>query len=163
MGKAIELASICGLGRSVPIPLRTVSQFFESDLTKVSVEQRCQSSDGGRKSRIDMADSNLISGLFVRDDDEGLFSRDINGQLVRLDAPTEADYGKNVTLQIRWGVGYGSSGQATQGCQRKHCCRSRWADHPRYTTIYDAARQLYVEKMGDEKRFPSQFYVTSRT
>jgi NADH:ubiquinone oxidoreductase subunit F (NADH-binding)/NADH:ubiquinone oxidoreductase subunit E len=34
MGKAIELASICGLGRSVPIPLRTVSQFFESDLTK---------------------------------------------------------------------------------------------------------------------------------
>jgi NADH:ubiquinone oxidoreductase subunit F (NADH-binding) len=34
MGKAIELASICGLGRSVPIPLRTVSQFFESDLAK---------------------------------------------------------------------------------------------------------------------------------
>lgn len=34
MGKAIELASICGLGRSVPIPLRTVSQFFEPDLTK---------------------------------------------------------------------------------------------------------------------------------
>ena len=35
-----------------------------------------------------------------RDDDEGLFSRDINGQLVRLDTPTESDYGKNVTLQI---------------------------------------------------------------
>jgi len=39
-------------------------------------------------------------GLFVRDDDEDLFSRDINGQLVRLDAPTQGDYEKQVTLQI---------------------------------------------------------------
>src|SRR5260370_26621258 len=45
-------------------------------------------------------DSDFVAGLFVRDDDEGLFSRDINGQLVRLDAPTESDYGKKVTLQI---------------------------------------------------------------
>ena len=41
-------------------------------------------------------------GAFIgsRDEDEGLFSRDIAGQLVRLDAPTEGDYGKNVTVQI---------------------------------------------------------------
>jgi len=32
MGTAIELASICGLGRSVPIPLRTAAAFFEQDL-----------------------------------------------------------------------------------------------------------------------------------
>ena len=30
----------------------------------------------------------LVEGLFIRDDDEGLFSRDIDGQLVRLDSPT---------------------------------------------------------------------------
>ena len=36
----------------------------------------------------------------IRDDDEGLFSRDIDGQLVRLDTPTAGDYGKMVTLQI---------------------------------------------------------------
>ena len=40
------------------------------------------------------------AGLFVRDDDEDLFSRDINGQLVRLDAPRQGDYEKQVTLQI---------------------------------------------------------------
>jgi len=34
MGKAIELASICGLGRSVPIPLRTAAVFFEEDVTR---------------------------------------------------------------------------------------------------------------------------------
>ncbi len=34
MGTAIELASICGLGRSVPIPLKTAAAFFEEDVTK---------------------------------------------------------------------------------------------------------------------------------
>ena len=34
MGKAIELASICGLGRSVPVPLTTVAAFFEQDIDK---------------------------------------------------------------------------------------------------------------------------------
>jgi NADH:ubiquinone oxidoreductase subunit F (NADH-binding) len=34
MGKAIELASICGLGRSVPIPLKTAAAFFEADVAR---------------------------------------------------------------------------------------------------------------------------------
>jgi NADH:ubiquinone oxidoreductase subunit F (NADH-binding)/NADH:ubiquinone oxidoreductase subunit E len=34
MSKAIELASICGLGRSVPVPLRAVVTYFESDVTR---------------------------------------------------------------------------------------------------------------------------------
>ncbi|HUB68631.1 MAG TPA: NAD(P)H-dependent oxidoreductase subunit E [Candidatus Methylacidiphilales bacterium] len=32
MSRAIELASICGLGRSVPVPLRCVASYFENDL-----------------------------------------------------------------------------------------------------------------------------------
>jgi NADH:ubiquinone oxidoreductase subunit F (NADH-binding)/NADH:ubiquinone oxidoreductase subunit E len=34
MSKAIELASICGLGRSVPVPLRAVINFFDDDLSR---------------------------------------------------------------------------------------------------------------------------------
>jgi NADH:ubiquinone oxidoreductase subunit F (NADH-binding) len=34
MGKAIELASICGLGRSVPVPLTTVAAFFPEDVSE---------------------------------------------------------------------------------------------------------------------------------
>jgi len=34
MGKAIELASICGLGRSVPVPLMTAAAFFEQDIAQ---------------------------------------------------------------------------------------------------------------------------------
>jgi NADH:ubiquinone oxidoreductase subunit F (NADH-binding)/NADH:ubiquinone oxidoreductase subunit E len=34
MSKAIELASICGLGRSVPVPLRAIVSYFESDVAR---------------------------------------------------------------------------------------------------------------------------------
>ena len=34
MGKAIEMASICGLGRSVPVPLRTAINYFGDDVAK---------------------------------------------------------------------------------------------------------------------------------
>ena len=34
MGKAIEMASICGLGRSVPVPLRTAINYFGDDVAQ---------------------------------------------------------------------------------------------------------------------------------
>ncbi len=34
LGKAIEMASICGLGRSVPVPLRTAINYFGDDVAK---------------------------------------------------------------------------------------------------------------------------------
>ena len=58
MGKAIELASICGLGRSVPVPLTTVAAFFEDDVSKhlggngstaSRVAQRARSTDSGSR------------------------------------------------------------------------------------------------------------------
>jgi NADH:ubiquinone oxidoreductase subunit F (NADH-binding)/NADH:ubiquinone oxidoreductase subunit E len=33
LGRAIEMASICGLGRSVPVPLRTASEYFADDVS----------------------------------------------------------------------------------------------------------------------------------
>jgi len=48
MGTAIELASICGLGRSVPIPLKTVAAFFEEDVVKhLSGHESCPASIPG--------------------------------------------------------------------------------------------------------------------
>jgi NADH:ubiquinone oxidoreductase subunit F (NADH-binding) len=34
MGKAIELSSICGLGRSVPVPILTTMNFFAEDVAR---------------------------------------------------------------------------------------------------------------------------------
>src|SRR3954471_173610 len=96
----------------------------------------------------------IVSSLNIRDDDEGLFSRDINGQLVRLDAPTEADYTKSVTLQI--------DGQAVTVALAGALCDANGSvvvdidgrTTPRYTTIYDAATKLYVKNFGDEAKIP---------
>src|SRR5689334_16025828 len=53
-----------------PDPSADGLTILRAGLDEVSVKKRCRSFGEGRKSRIDMADSNLISGLFVRDDDE---------------------------------------------------------------------------------------------
>ena len=43
LGKAIELSSICGLGRSVPLPLRTVARFFPDEVAR---HTRTKSTEG---------------------------------------------------------------------------------------------------------------------
>src|SRR5437764_7034500 len=99
-------------------------------------------------------DSEFIPGLFVRDDDEGLFSRDINGQLVRLDAATEADYGKTVTLQIDGVPVQVPLAEPLTDASGNIVVDLEGRTTPRYTTTYDAARKLYVEKPGDEQKIP---------
>jgi Fe-S-cluster-containing hydrogenase component 2 len=99
-------------------------------------------------------DSDFVAGLFVRDDDESLFSRDINGQLVRLDAPTESDYEKTVTLQIDGVPVTVPLAEPLTDANGNVVLDINGGTTPRYTTIYDAARKLYVEKPGDEQKIP---------
>src|SRR6201996_3393904 len=99
-------------------------------------------------------DSDFVPGLFVRDDDEGLFSRDINGQLVRLDSPTESDYEKNVTLQIDGVPVTVPLAEPLTDANGSVVLDIEGRTTPRYTTIYDAARKLYVEQPGDEQKIP---------
>src|SRR5213082_3260327 len=99
-------------------------------------------------------DSEFIPGLFVRDDDEGLFSRDINGQLVRLDAATEADYRKTATLQIDGVPVQVPLAEPLTDASGNIVVDLEGRTTPRYTTIFDAARKLYVEQLGDEKKIP---------
>ena len=101
-----------------------------------------------------MPDSDFVAGLFVRDDDEGLFSRDIDGQLVRLDSPTESDYEKNVTLQIDGVSVTVPLAEPLTDANGNIVVDLEGRTTPRYTTIYDAARKLYVEQIGDEKKIP---------
>src|ERR1700757_918327 len=96
------------------------------------------------------AESEFIAGLFVRDDDEGLFSRDINGQLVRLDAPTQGDYDKQVTLQIDGQPITVPLAEPLKDANGNVVQNLEGETTPRYTTIYDAAIKLY----GDEAKIP---------
>src|SRR6202161_1029359 len=90
----------------------------------------------------------------ARDDDEGLFSRDINGQLVRLDAPTESDYGKTATLSIDGQKVSVPLAEPLKDAQGNIVLDIDGRTTPRYTTIYDAAAELYVKQPGDEARIP---------
>src|SRR6195952_57638 len=90
------------------------------------------------------------AGMFVRDDDEGLFSRDLNGQLVRLDAPTCADYEKQVTLQIDGQSITVPLAEPLQDANGNVVQDLEGRTTPRYTTIYDAAVRLY----RDEAKVP---------
>src|SRR5687767_11128779 len=96
----------------------------------------------------------LVEGLFIRDDDEGLFSRDIDGQLVRLDSPVAADYEKTVTLQIDGQSVTVPLAEPLKDAQGNIVLDINGRTTPRYTTIYDAAVQLYVKKPGDEAKIP---------
>jgi len=94
------------------------------------------------------------AGLFVRDDDEGLFSRDGKGNLIRLDDPSEEDYSKTITLQID-----GQTVQVPMATPLTDANGNLVLDlqdrtTPRYTTIYDAAVSLYVKEPGDEAKIP---------
>jgi len=99
-------------------------------------------------------DSDLAPTLFVRDDDEGIFSRDIDGQLIRLDAPTEADYQKQVTLQIDGEPVTVPLAEPLKDASGNVVLDIEGRTTPRYTTIYDAAVKLYVKQPGDEAKIP---------
>ena len=50
LGRAIEMTSICGLGRSVPVPLRTAINYFEDDVNQhLSGGVRVTTSTNGSK------------------------------------------------------------------------------------------------------------------
>jgi CRP-like cAMP-binding protein/NAD-dependent dihydropyrimidine dehydrogenase PreA subunit len=84
-------------------------------------------------------DRNLPLG---RDDDEGLFSRDMNGQLVRLDKPVEADYLEKVTLKIDGKEVIVPLAEPRRDAQGNVIVDIEGRTTPRYTTIYDAAVKL---------------------
>ena len=131
-----------------PVPLRTVMNYFPADLAKHLADATERNTKGPspwpKKSKI----------LFIRDDDEGLFSRDVDGQLVRVDDPTENDYekmgpcrstGQSVTVPMA---------EPTKDANGNIVLDVDGRTTPRFTTIYDAAVKLIVKQPGDEAKIP---------
>jgi Fe-S-cluster-containing hydrogenase component 2 len=99
-------------------------------------------------------ESDFIAGPFVRDDEEGLFSRDLNGQLIRLDAPTERDYAENVTVHIDGQPVTVPLAEPLKDAAGNIILSLDGRTTPRYTTIYDAVAKLHVKQEGDETKIP---------
>ena len=88
-------------------------------------------------------------------EEEGLFSRDIDGQLVRVEKATESDYLKEITLLIDGQEVTVKKAQPKKDSQGNVVRDESGRTIPRDTTIYDAAQQLYVNnQLGKTNPIP---------
>jgi CRP-like cAMP-binding protein/NAD-dependent dihydropyrimidine dehydrogenase PreA subunit len=90
-------------------------------------------------------------GLAPHEDDEGLFSRNIDGQLVRVDAPTDADYNTLITLQVEGRSVQIKKAEPLKDAQGNIVLDVCGRTTPRYTTILDAVVKLNAERKEGEK------------
>ena len=89
-------------------------------------------------------------------EEEGLFSRDIDGQLVRLEDATEQDYEKKVTLKIDGQEITIRKARPTRDSQGNVVRDENGKTIPRETTIFDATQQLYVHsELGKVNPIPT--------
>ena len=89
-------------------------------------------------------------------EEEGLFSRNIDGQLVRLEKATEADYQKEIALKIDGRDVTVRKAEPTKDAQGNVVRDEAGRTIPRDTTIFDAAQQLYVDRqLGKTNPIPT--------
>ncbi len=86
---------------------------------------------------------------------EGLFARDIDGQLIRLEKATAADYLKEVTLTIDGREVTVKKAVPKADSQGNFVNDAEGKTVPRLTTIYDAAQLLFVQAPGDQNPIPT--------
>ncbi len=88
-------------------------------------------------------------------DDEGLFARDVDGQLVRIEKATAEQLDTNVNLTIDGREVIVKKAVPTRDSQGNVIRDASGAPIPRLTTIFDAASQVFVEKPGDPHPIPT--------
>ena len=88
-------------------------------------------------------------------DDGSLFSRDLDGQLVRLEGATQREYEELVTLTIDGREVRLPRAVPTKDAQGNIVEDRDGKTVPRRTTIFDAAQKLFVRKPGDENPIPT--------
>ena len=86
----------------------------------------------------------LSPDLALRTDDEGLFSRDIDGRLVRMDKVTAEDLARDVTIRIDGRPVTVKKAVPATDAQGNFLKDAQGQVIPRATTIYDAACKAFV-------------------
>lgn len=91
----------------------------------------------------------------IRLDDEGLFARDVDGQLIRVERATATDLDEDVTLTIDGREVTVKKAVPTRDSQGNILHDADGQPVPRPTTIYDAASIAFVRKPGDPHPIPT--------
>ena len=90
------------------------------------------------------ADADDPYGGLVLPEEDGLFARDIDGQLVRMDKVTAADFERRITIKIDGREVTVPKAVPLTDAQGKILRDGEGRPIPRATTIYDAATQAYA-------------------
>lgn len=93
--------------------------------------------------------------LQVRPDDEGLFARDVDGQLIRVEKATASELDEDVKLTIDGREVVVKKAVPTRDSQGNVIRDEDGAPIPRSTTIYDATSAAFVLKPGDPHPIPA--------
>jgi len=96
----------------------------------------------------------LFDPLSIAWEEEGLFARDVNGQLVRFEKARENDYEKDVHLTIDGEDVVVKKATPLTDSQGNIVNDPDGRTIPRFTTIYDAATKRYVKQLGDINPIP---------
>ena len=91
----------------------------------------------------------------VRPDDEGLFARDVDGQLIRVEQATASELDEDVRLTIDGRDVVVKKAVPTRDSQGNVIRGDDGAPVPRPTTIYDATSEAFVLKPGDAHPIPA--------
>lgn len=88
-------------------------------------------------------------------DDEGLFARDVDGQLIRIEKATAADFDTDVHVSIDGQAITIKKAVPQRDSQGNILRDSKGQPIPRYSTIYDAAQLAFVQQPGDSNPIPT--------
>jgi len=88
-------------------------------------------------------------------DDEGLFARNVDGQLIRVEKATATELDTDVTLYIDGREVTVKKAVATRDSQGNVIRDANGFPVPRLTTVYDAASIAFVENPGDAHPIPT--------
>ncbi len=88
-------------------------------------------------------------------EEEGLFARDVDGRLIRVEKATGDDFDADVQLTIDGQALTVKRAVPTRDSQGNILRNEAGQPIPRYTTIYDAASQAFVSSPGDAHPIPT--------
>ncbi len=91
----------------------------------------------------------------IRPDDEGLFARNVDGQLIRVEKATAAELDEDVTLTIDGRKVTVKKAVPTRDSQGNIQRDDDGSPVPRATTIFDATSEAFVLKPGDPHPIPA--------
>src|SRR5215468_147370 len=103
--------------------------------------RRCPTS----RSWVTLAMSNALAEDVVAEGEEGLFARDVDGHLIRMDKVTADDFDRDVTLSIDGRTITVKKAVPATDSQGNLLKDSLGRAIPRATTIYDAATTLFKD------------------